>query len=72
MKLRIDAAHIKIMETLAKHMNSYESVTWLGTPRKELDNKSPYEMMKRVNVARVQALLHDDIKLIKLKKKKRS
>jgi len=60
------------METLAKHMNSYESVTWLGTPRKELDNRSPYDMMKRVNLARVQALLHEDIKALKLKKKKRS
>jgi len=60
------------METLAKHMNSYESVTWLGTPRKELDNRSPYDMMKKVNLARVQALLHEDIKALKLKKKKRS
>jgi len=72
MKFRINPAHIKIMETLAKHMNSYESVTWLGTPRKELDNRSPYDMMKRVNLARVQALLHEDIKALKLKKKKRS
>lgn len=72
MKIKIDVAHIKIMETLAQHMNSYESVTWLGTPRSELDNKSPYDMMKRTNVARVQALLHNDIKLLKAKKKKRS
>jgi len=72
MKLKISAAHIQIMEVLAKHMNSYESVTWLGTPRKELDDKTPYEMMKRTNVARVFSLLNADIKLIKLKKKKRS
>jgi hypothetical protein len=60
------------MELLAKHMNSYESVTWLGMPRQELDNKTPYEMMKRTNVARVFSLLNADIKIIKLKKKKRS
>jgi len=72
MKFKIDAAHIHIMETLAKHMNSYESVTWLGTTRKELDNKSPYEMMKRTNVARVRALLYNDIKILQDKKKKRS
>lgn len=72
MKFKIDAAHIKIMEMLAQNMNSYESVTWLGSPRKELDNKSPYEMMKRTNVARVHALLYNDIKLLKAKKKKRS
>jgi len=53
-------------------MNSYESVTWLATPRQELDGSTPYDMMKRVNVARVSSLLHEDIKLLKLKKKKRS
>jgi len=72
MKIKIDASHIHIMETLAKHMNSYESVTWLGTPRVELDNKSPYDMMKRTNVARVKALLYNDIKVLQDKKKKRS
>jgi len=60
------------MELLAKHMNSYESVTWLGTPRQELDGNTPYDMMKRANVVRVSSLLHEDIKLLKLKKKKRS
>jgi hypothetical protein len=72
MKLKISPAHIKIMELLAKHMNSYESVTWLATPRQELDGSTPYDMMKRVNVARVSSLLHEDIKLLKLKKKKMS
>jgi len=53
-------------------MASYESVTWLGTPRKELDNKTPYDMMKKSNGTRVYALLLKDIKAIKSKKKKRS
>tara|TARA_S200000501_G_C20685112_1_gene682546 strand:+ start:580 stop:792 length:213 start_codon:yes stop_codon:yes gene_type:complete len=70
--VKLDPKTLKVMEALADNMASYESVTWLGTPRKELDGKTPYDMLKKSLGTRVYALLIKDIKVIKSKKKKRS
>jgi hypothetical protein len=70
--VKFDPKTLKVMETLADNMASYESVSWLGTPRLELDKKTPYEMIKKSGATRVYALLLKDLKIIKAKKKKRS
>ena len=60
------------MELLSKSLPPYEAVTWLGTPNEKLDNKTPYEMMKKGRSARVYQTAYDYIKLAKEKKKRRS
>ena len=61
-----------IMKALSEVMTPYESVTWLATPHKRLDNKTPYEMMKANRSTRVYSAVTEDVKAIRKKKKRRS
>jgi hypothetical protein len=70
--VKFNKSNLEVMELLAKHMNSYQSVTWLATPREELGNKNPYEMIKQSRVNKVLALLRKDLSSIKKKKNTRS
>ena len=62
----------QILELLSQSLPGYEATTWLATPMKELDGRSPYEMIKRNRPERVYALAYEHIKKTKSKKKGRS
>ncbi len=60
------------MEMLSKNLPPYEAVTWLGTPNAKLDNKTPYDMIKKGWSERVYQAAYDYIKVYKAKKQQRN
>lgn len=68
----MNSKDFRTMEMLSKNLPPYEAVTWLGTPNRDLDDLTPYEMMKKNSSQRVYQAAYDHIKLYKSKKKKRS
>ena len=63
---------LQILQHLSDNLTPYESVSWLGSPHVKLAGKSPYDMIKAGRGIRVYSVLHEDIKILKAKKKKRS
>jgi len=62
----------QILQELSDNIPSYEAVTWLATPNKNLDGKTPHEMIGLGRVERVRGELYKFIKLYKERKKPRS
>lgn len=56
---------------ISDNMPTYESAVWLATPNKQLDGKSPYEMIKKNRTERVRMEAERHIKELKNKKKQR-
>ncbi len=62
----------QILEMLSDSLPSYEATTWLGTPLKKFQGRTPYELIKLGQIERVHAEAHRHIKRVKAKKKPRS
>tara|TARA_B100002019_G_scaffold138108_1_gene118978 strand:- start:18570 stop:18764 length:195 start_codon:yes stop_codon:yes gene_type:complete len=59
----------KILTSLSKNLNGYESTSWLKSENSLLDGKSPAEVMLEGNPESVEKILDKEIKRIKSKKK---
>ena len=63
---------LQILQMLSDSLPSYEATSWLGTPNKAFQGRTPYELIKLNQAERVRAEAHKYIKAYKLKKKGRS
>ena len=62
----------QILEILSNSLPSYAATSWLGTPLKVFQGRTPYELIKLGQSERVYAEAYKYIKSYKLKKNGRS
>jgi len=62
----------QVLQILSESLSGYESTTWLATPNKAFQNRTPYELIKLNQIERVYAEAYKYIKEVKEKKKRRS
>jgi hypothetical protein len=61
-------SHRRILETLSKNLNSYQSTRWLKTENDRLNGSTPAELMMEDQQDKVFKILDEEIKRIKSKK----
>jgi hypothetical protein len=61
-------SHKRILETLSKNLNSYQSTRWLKTENARLNGSTPAELMMEDQQDKVFKILEEEIKRIKSKK----
>lgn len=61
-------SHKRILETLSKNLNSYQSTRWLKTENAKLNGATPAELMMENQQDEVFKILEEEIKRIKSKK----
>ena len=62
----------QILQMLSEAMPNYEATTWLGTPIKAFQGRTPYDLIKLGQAERVHAEALKHIKELRKKKKSRS
>jgi uncharacterized protein (DUF2384 family) len=62
----------QILQILSESMPNYEATTWLGTPLKSFQGRTPYDLIKLGQAERVHAEAQKHIKQLRKKKKPRS
>jgi hypothetical protein len=62
-------SHRRILETLSKNLNSYQSTRWLKTENDRLNGSTPAELMMEDQQDKVFKILDEEIKRIKSKKR---
>jgi hypothetical protein len=54
-----------ILKKLADNVPPYESVVWLGAQNKQLNNKTPAELISENNLRDISKILDSEIKRLK-------
>jgi len=68
----VNKKSFQILQVLSESLTGYEATTWLATPQKKFQGRTPYELIKTNQTERVYAEAYKYIKEVKQKKKRRS